>query len=347
MFTQLITWSAQNYSHLPWRISRTLYRTLVSEIMLQQTTVGAVLAKYENFLTIFPDIATLANASEQDLQIAWKGLGYYRRARNLKLACTYIVQELNGEIPLDYQHLIEIPGIGPYTASAILSIGANLPYLAIDANVERVLARFFAIKLAKGTALHKKLHSDYLQQLGEDFQKHPRQFNEALMDVGRIYCQARKANCLLCPLRENCQAAQQQDALDYPIETTKKVAQFEELKLLRLIVMNKQGQVLAFQKQKGQWLEGQFELPTFTLDCTDKKNQQYQPLPQKINFKKLPMLKTGITKYNIENYWQQISQTEFKSYLKLQKFEWIEMDGNLSTASLKILKAWKKNREEV
>lgn len=347
MFTQLITWSSQNYAHLPWRTGRTLYRTLVSEIMLQQTTVGAVLAKYENFLTTFPDLAALARASEQDLQIAWKGLGYYRRARNLKLACAYIHNELQGEIPLDYQHLIGIPGIGPYTASAILSIGANRPYLAIDANVERVLARFFAIKLPKGKALHSKLQDEYVSQLGADFQKFPRQFNEALMDVGRIFCQARKASCLLCPLRENCQAAQQQKALEYPIETSKKVAQFEELKLLRLIVMNKQGQVLAFQKQKGQWLEGQFELPTFMLSCTDKNNQQYQSLPQKINFKKLPMLKTGITKYNIENFWQQMSQTEFRPYQKLQKFEWIEMDGNLSTASLKILKAWKKNREEV
>jgi A/G-specific adenine glycosylase len=347
MFSQLLKWSNQNYAHLPWRINRTLYRTLVSEIMLQQTTVGAVLAKYEPFFNLFPDLKKLAMASEQELQMAWKGLGYYRRARNLKQACAYIHNELQGEIPLDYQHLLAIPGIGPYTASAILSIGANRPYLAIDANVERVLARFFAIKLPKGKALHSKLQDEYVAQLGGDFQKSPRQFNEALMDVGRIFCQARKANCLLCPLRVNCQAAQQQNALEYPVEASKKVAQFEELKLLRLIVINSKGQVLAFQKQKGQWLEGQFELPTFMLSCSDKKNQQYIQFPQKMNYKTLPMLKTGITKYNIENYWQQMSQTEFRPYQKQHKFEWIEMDGNLSTASLKILKAWKKNREEV
>lgn len=347
MFQTLLKWSAQNYSHLPWRENRTLYGTLVSEIMLQQTTVGAVLSKYTSFLQKFKSIKSLAGASDEELQIAWKGLGYYRRARNLKLACTYIYKELKGEVPLDYEHLLEIPGIGPYTASAILSIGAGLPYLAVDANVERVLARFFAIEVKKGPALYKTLHTQYMSKLGRDFQSHPRDFNEALMDVGRVYCQARKANCPLCPLNKHCQAAKLATPLKFPIDQQKKVIKFEELKLIRMIVVNKTGQVLAFQKQKGQWLEGQFELPTFLISSTDKTFKQYLPLPKKMDHKKIPMLKTGITKYNIENYWQVYSSVEFKPYLKMQNFEWVDVAGNLSTASLKILKAWNKNREEV
>ncbi|MBC7538816.1 MAG: A/G-specific adenine glycosylase, partial [Bacteriovorax sp.] len=160
-FSNLIEWSHSQYSHLPWRSQRTLYRTLVSEIMLQQTTVGTVLNHFEKFLSEYPTIFDLAKSSEEQICISWKGLGYYRRARNLRNLAIQIVDQFNGEIPTDLDSLLNLKGIGPYTANAIIAIGADLRGLAVDANLERVLSRFYGISLVKGPKLQQKLFSDF------------------------------------------------------------------------------------------------------------------------------------------------------------------------------------------
>jgi A/G-specific adenine glycosylase len=149
----LIEWSKNEFSDLPWRKNRSLYRTLVSEIMLQQTTVGTVKNHYERFLKQFPTLSSLAEATEDELIVAWKGLGYYRRARNLKKIAETIHAEFNDEFPQDIETLKTISGIGPYTASAIVGIGMDKRALAVDANLERVIARLFNIKTEKGPKL--------------------------------------------------------------------------------------------------------------------------------------------------------------------------------------------------
>ncbi|RPJ67810.1 MAG: A/G-specific adenine glycosylase, partial [Alphaproteobacteria bacterium] len=133
-FLKLIEWSNDQYSHLPWRSQRTLYRTLVSEIMLQQTTVGTVLNHFEKFLSEYPTIFDLAQTNEEQICISWKGLGYYRRARSLRSLAIQIVEQFKGEIPTDLASLLKLKGIGPYTANAIVAIGADLRGLAVDAN---------------------------------------------------------------------------------------------------------------------------------------------------------------------------------------------------------------------
>lgn len=341
MFNKLIEWSDQNYGDLPWRQNRTLYRTLVSEIMLQQTTVGTVLNHFEKFLKRFPTIESLATASEDDVTIEWKGLGYYRRARNLKKACEVLHHEYNNQIPLDLEKLVSISGIGIYTASALISIGANERALAVDANLERVLSRFYGIQEHKGPKLTKKIYSLFSdKKIANELDEFgARKFNEALMDLGRTFCKARSSDCTLCFLSSQCKARKEGSPLNYPIQLDSKKISYD-LNLLR-IIYKKDGKILVYKKRKDQWLSGQNELPTFILSSEDKTLNQYPKIEQ-ANLALLPFFKTAITKYKIVNSVLYVNQEEFESIVdqKLEDFYWVDpKDGhaNLSTASLKAL----------
>ena len=131
-FKELIHWSLSQYSYLPWRENRTMYRTLVSEIMLQQTTVGTVLNHFEKFIKQYPNIKSLAKSTEEEICVAWKGLGYYRRARNLRLLAIQIENNFKGIIPTKTETLMSLKGIGPYTCNALLAMGADQEALAVD-----------------------------------------------------------------------------------------------------------------------------------------------------------------------------------------------------------------------
>lgn len=331
MFQKLIEWSQKEFSYIPWRKQRTLYSTLVSEIMLQQTTVSTVLNHFEKFMLQYPTLKDLAQASEQDLLISWKGLGYYRRARNLKKACEAICNEHNGKIPLDYEALINIPGIGDYTANAILAIGANENTMALDANLERVLARLFSLKEQKGLKLIKKIKRlDPVKNELELFGG--RAVNEALMDLGRNFCQARKTQCDLCPLNSRCLALKNNLVSTLPLVKTSKNEK-HTLTLLR-VILKKDDKFLVYKKTQRQWLSGQFEVPTFILETSDNELNQYPHIEGQFDY--LPEFKTAITKYSIINKVIWVNQSEFKQLgLKMSDFIW--GNENLSTASTKAI----------
>ena len=248
MFEELIHWSKTHYSHLPWRKNRTLYTTLVSEFMLQQTTVSTVIGHYEKFLSTFPSLVHLASSSEETVCREWKGLGYYRRARNLFKAAVDIVKN-HGEIPLNYKQLVKIDGIGEYTANALLSIGADRSLLALDANLERVLSRIYLLSESSGIKLKKNIQSLFNEKkIAQDIYKWGgRAFNEALMDLGRTFCKSRHAHCSRCPLQNNC-LARNHNPLDYPA-SKKKTTKIFELDLLRIIV-RKKDKILAYRKKR-------------------------------------------------------------------------------------------------
>ena len=344
MFKKLITWSEAEFSHLPWRKRRSLYGTLVSEIMLQQTTVGTVLNHFDRFIKEYPNIKTLSLATEDQICISWRGLGYYRRARNLLRAAQFIEQEFQGEIPLDRETLLTIPGIGEYTASALISVGGDQPELSVDANLERVLARYYGIKIEKGPKLLKEIRKRYesgellpkLKQLG------PRKLNEALMDLGRTFCQARKVECQLCPLKKNC-VATKKNPLQFPIVKEKKKAQSHELVLLRVMIKER-GKVLGYTKGEKEWLSGQIEIPTFVLSCDDKDLTQYPKLRSQKAFDKLPKIKGAITKYKITNLIWETSKKEFLSLagVEQKKYKFFKLDLREANFSSTTLKAFKK-----
>lgn len=334
----LLSWSEKEFSHLPWRQNRSLYRTLVSEIMLQQTTVSTVKNHYEKFLLRFPTLESLAVATEAELLVAWKGLGYYRRAKNLKKIAEYLVTEHCGEFPNNTEILMKIPGIGPYTANALVGIGMDQRALAIDANLERVIARLLNLKIEKGALLQKEIYNLFKEKKIFNQKVSFRVLNEALMDLGRNFCQARKVTCELCPLRTDCLAFKEGNSIQLPItslDKKKKVVE-HELHLLRVYVKRKD-RLLVYKKSSNEWLAGQYEVPTFVLSTTDTKLKQYPKLdglPVEIQFS----FKTGITKYAIKNSVAVLSEKEVLKMSDQFKLEWRKFDSeeaNFSTATLK------------
>jgi A/G-specific adenine glycosylase len=195
---RLFQWFANNRRDLPWRAEYAPYRVFVAEVMLAQTQVPRVIPYYCRFLERFPDVFALASALREEVLLAWEGLGYYRRAHHLHEAAQRIVEHFQGRIPADFRTLRRLPGIGPYIASAILGIGYNLPVLALDTNVRRVLSRVFGA----GEDVD-------LREIGNLLVSHmpsgkARHLNEALMDFGALVCLSRNPRCSPCPFREFC-----------------------------------------------------------------------------------------------------------------------------------------------
>lgn len=334
----LIKWSQREFPHLPWRENRSLYCTLVSEIMLQQTTVGTVKNHFERFLKVYPSLESLAASTEEDLLVAWKGLGYYRRAKNLKKIAEALVEDHGGEFPTDVETLQRIPGIGPYTANALVGIGMDQRALAVDANLERVIARLHGINLPKGPKLQREIARRFADKEIFPSRVSFRGLNEALMDLGRTFCQARKVSCELCPLRGECRAFALKKPLQFPIDGDAKKLEKHELHLLRVYVIKKD-MVLVYQKEEKEWLSGQYEVPTFILKSTDETLLQYPYASFKKEVK--DHFKSGITKYSIHNSLWISSEAEWKSFKFKRPVEWRSLSdekSNLSTATIKGLK---------
>jgi A/G-specific adenine glycosylase len=273
--------------------------------MLQQTTVSTVMNRFSSFIVKFPHIEALAKAPMEEVLKAWEGLGYYRRARHLKAAAEMILDVYGGVFPENFEELKKIKGIGDYTANALISIGMNQRALAIDANIERVLSRYFTFPEEKGPRLMKRIAKEFENKKILNQKISFRELNEALMDVGRVLCKARSVSCELCPLNETCQAYKSNKALSYPKALThKKESNHEELVLLRLII-KKGSKYLVYQKSDQEWLSGQWEFPSFVVKSSDKALKQYPPIPNELSSlfsTNLDMVKTGITKYKISNY---------------------------------------------
>ncbi len=333
MYKELTSRYVKEYDYLPWRKKRSVYHTLVSEIMLQQTTVGTVLNHFDRFIKQFPTLKSLALATEEDVVIAWKGLGYYRRARNLRKACLFVYEECNGRIPKNYEELTNIPGIGDYTASAIIAMGRDEKALCVDANITRVMSRMFAIDEFSGPKLNKLIHKMFNDEKLVKLKtiKSYRAFNESIMDHGRTVCQKRSAKCDICILAKNCLSFKESDPYLFPKEKVKKTAK-EELSLLRYFIV-KDDHVFCIKKKEGEWLSGQHELPTFIVNTTDKNLKQYpllkKKVPKSIDFE----IKSGITKYKIIN-----SVLVRKSEKGLEG-EWVKLSkkNTLSSLTIKIL----------
>jgi A/G-specific adenine glycosylase len=193
---RLLAWYDQHKRDLPWRHDHDPYRVWISEIMLQQTRVAAVLDHYRRFLQRFPTVQSLAAARESSVLTAWSGLGYYRRARMLHAAAKTIAKERKGEFPRSAAQWRALSGIGRYTASAIASIAFGEPVAVVDGNVERVLARFLGKRLA-GEALWRTAQETLDR-------KRPGDFNQALMELGATVCLPRQPMCLVCPIVASC-----------------------------------------------------------------------------------------------------------------------------------------------
>ena len=201
---QLLAWFRQFHRDLPWRGTRDPYRVWLSEIMLQQTRVAAVVPYYQRFLERFPNLHALAAAPEEEVLRRWSGLGYYRRARNLQKAAQQIVAEHGGEFPSRLEDVLALRGVGNYTARAILSIAFEKKHAVLDGNVLRVLARLGAVR----GDLRASLRSKELQNCANAYldRESPGDWNQAMMELGATLCAPKSPQCLLCPVAQFCKA---------------------------------------------------------------------------------------------------------------------------------------------
>jgi len=216
----LLQWYKAHHRELPWRSDPEPYRVWVSEIMLQQTRVETVIPYFERFLERFPSPTDLAEASEDEVLTLWSGLGYYRRARSLLKGAKTVVEKYAGVFPRTYEAALEIPGVGPYTAAAILSIAYGEPWPVLDGNVERVLTRILRLAENPRRAATKKR----LKEIAGGWMPpgEASSFNQAMMELGALICTPVSPDCPGCPVRENCAAAEQGDPESFPMLPPKK-----------------------------------------------------------------------------------------------------------------------------
>jgi A/G-specific adenine glycosylase len=217
LFTKrLLKWNQSNHRAMPWKGEKDPYKIWLSEIILQQTRVEQGLEYYNRFIATFPTVNHLAKASETKVFKLWEGLGYYTRCKNLIATAKYISNELNGKFPEKYDEILQLKGIGPYTAAAIGSFAFNLPHAVVDGNVFRVLARFFGIQTPVDSAEGKKIFTTLANNLLD--KKQPGIYNQALMDFGATICKPQQPLCLTCPLKVSCVAYLQGSVNALPVK---------------------------------------------------------------------------------------------------------------------------------
>ena len=197
---RLLAWYDGMRRGLAWRQSRDPYRVWVAEVMLQQTRVDQAVDYYERFMRSFPTVSALAGADLGDVLREWEGLGYYARARHLHAAAREIVARWDSDVPRSYEALRTLPGIGAYTARAVLSIAYGLPFAAVDANVNRILSRVFSVAEPSRGKTIQALADSVLHRA------RPGAFNQALMDLGAMVCRPKSPDCGACPIQEFCSA---------------------------------------------------------------------------------------------------------------------------------------------
>lgn len=244
----LLTWFDQHGRHdLPWQVADDPYKVWVSEIMLQQTQVKTVLQYFDRFIQRFPTVNDLGQASWDDVAPYWAGLGYYARARNLHKAATIVSQK--GTFPKTLEQWIELPGIGPSTGGALMSLGLRQYGVIMDGNVKRVLSRFFAIDDDLSKPIHEKKMWALADQLCPTERNHD--YTQAIMDLGATICTPKKPLCLYCPMQQLCLAHQQGLETELPFKKPKKAVPVKSAKVL--LIKNNQDWLWEQRPNTGLW----------------------------------------------------------------------------------------------
>ena len=256
----LLAWYDRERRNLPWRAARggqpDPYRVWLSEVMLQQTTVKAVIPYYEAFVRRWPTVEALAAAGLDDVLAAWAGLGYYSRARNLHRCARAVVERHGGRFPASEPELIELPGVGPYTAAAIAAIAYGAPATPVDGNIERVVARLFAVERPLPAAKPE------LRQLAQSLTPTKRSGDhaQALMDLGATICTPKRPSCLMCPVARDCAARAQGIEALLPMRAAKpeRPARLG----IAFVALREDGSVLLRRRPEAGLLGGMLEVPS-------------------------------------------------------------------------------------
>lgn len=338
VFKALARWFAQAQRVLPWRSEPTLYRVWISEIMLQQTQVATVIPYFERFLKTFPDVNALASAPLEKVLLGWAGLGYYSRARNLHRAAQAIAQK---GFPQTQAEWLEIPGVGPYTAGAICSIALNQPEALLDGNVERVLSRFYRVPLTLEGKIDKEtlwgLAREWIQK-AHALEIAPRDFNQALMELGATVCLPVQPICESCPLKGSCEAhLNEQTHLFPPPRKRPSVLQVQEQ---LHCVLDSKNRLLLSQRAKGEWRAGLWDFLT---------EEEFEKIQRQSSFEKISDLHTRhvVTRHQIHRTTHVWRASQALSLKPTQRWMVYSKTGEslslpVGSGAMKVLKALRK-----
>jgi len=265
---QLLKWYAEEKREMPWRNDLNPYRILVSEFMLQQTQVKTVIPYFERWMKSFPTVQKLAQARESTVLKHWEGLGYYSRARNLKKAAQKIQQDYSGKVPDSMDDILKLPGVGRYTAGAVLSIAFGQKVPVLDGNVKRVLSRLFLLKENGNNRKSENILWEAMQNLLPE--TGAGDFNQAFMELGATVCLPKNPICLLCPLKRSCKAQKSAQQNLYPPPKQKMLTTKIEVSAAVIIRRNK----IYIQKRKlGGLMGGLWEFPGGKFESRESAEQ--------------------------------------------------------------------------
>ena len=255
--TDLLAWYDAEKRDLPWRQTSDPYRIWLSEVMLQQTRVDQATPYYRRFIERFPTVETLAGSDLDDVLLCWEGLGYYSRARNLHQAARRVVEKFDGRVPDEEHDIKTLPGVGDYTAAAVLSIAYNKPHAVVDGNVVRVISRVFAFGDDVNTASSKRALSSAAGAL-LDLER-PGAFNQALMELGATLCSPSSPSCAACPLQQVCAASKARNPESYPVSAKRGRVPHHDISVA--VVFDQDGKVLIQRRAEDAMLGGLWEFP--------------------------------------------------------------------------------------
>ncbi|UCD65362.1 MAG: A/G-specific adenine glycosylase [Deltaproteobacteria bacterium] len=245
----ILAWFQKNARDLPWRKTYDPYHVWISEIMLQQTQMDRVVNYFNRWISYFPDMTSITKASEEEVLKLWEGLGYYSRARNIIKTANILLSEYGGKLPADHGRLLKLPGIGKYTAAAIMSIAFNKEYPLVDANIERVFARLFNLD----KPVKEKITHAFIWRKSKEMvpQGKAREFNQALMELGALVCISKNPRCKVCPIMSCCQSFSQGLVAERPVLKDPPKTIFIEM---ATGILENEGKILIQKrKSKGVW----------------------------------------------------------------------------------------------
>ncbi|MCB5188846.1 A/G-specific adenine glycosylase [Methylobacillus caricis] len=326
---RLIAWQKVHGRHdLPWQDTQDPYAIWVSEIMLQQTQVAAVIGYYQKFMQRFPDIASLAIASQDDVMQHWSGLGYYSRARNLHKAAQIIMQQHDGRFPQHFDAIQALPGIGRSTAAAISSFAFGFSQPILDGNVKRVFARHFLVEGWPGLPKVEKA----MWQIAENMQPEHEMgaYAQGLMDLGATLCTRSRPRCLDCPLHESCGAYLQQRVKELPASKPRKAIPEKQVQMVIL----QHGERVLLEKRPGSGIwGGLWSLPELALDDDAIAwSQQRLHMHGLVLLEPLPQLTHVFTHFKLHIRPQPVMALESPLSLQEPGWEWMELPRAIEAA---------------